>query len=235
MNAFSKRAQVSGADWDATLDSIIAICPNIAEVYQEKATSYIFHGDYTRGFEYVNRAVELDSLRWLRYRGYLNCIFTKNYEHALKDFAKAQQIAPKAHEMDHTNSYYMSLCYMQMGSLEIAEQQFLRDIAQQKKGDSSNDAHYNSLFYLAVVYYEMKLFDLAEKYFKECLQLYEQYPEANFYLAKVYQITGNSRATDYFLRAKEFYVEGYRMTEPHVEHVSFLVKILKVFDRQSRA
>lgn len=224
MEAYSKRAQKFGYNhphWEQTLDSLIAICPNISEAYQEKAFPYLFGADYSKAFALIDKAVELDTVSWIAYRGYLHCIFTKNYEKALADFSEAQKRRPGAHEMDHTYYFYFGLCYLETGRLEEAEQAFLKDIESQKKGDGSNDTHFNSVFYLGMVYYQMHAFDHAEKYFKACLQLYEQFPEANYYLGMVMKVTGNANAKIYFDKAIESMREGYRMNEPHQLYVNY--------------
>jgi tetratricopeptide (TPR) repeat protein len=224
IKVFSHRAHKLGVfdpGYITTLDSLIAICPNISEAYQEKAFPFLFNGQYAKAFELEDKAVELDPERWIGYRAYLYCIYSKNYEKSLADFAAAEKIAPIAHVMDHTYAYYFGLCYLETSALDKAETAFLKDIAEQKKGDSGNDVHFNSLFYLGMVYYEMREFELAEKYFKECLHLYDQYPEANFYMGKVLQITGNERSSFYFNKAHESYLEGYRINEPNSARIRY--------------
>jgi len=207
--------------WGETLDSLIAICPNIPEAYQEKALPYLYNGDYATAFALIDKAVEIDQKGWRAYRGYLNCIFTRNYERAMVDLRDAQLLEPRAHTMDHTYYFYYGLCYLETGQYELAEQEFLKDIVEQRRGDGRNDIHFNSLFYLGVTYFELKALDLAEKYFKDCLQLYEQFPEGNYYMGTVLRILGNPGAESYFAKAREFYNEGYRMTEPNLTYVTF--------------
>jgi tetratricopeptide (TPR) repeat protein len=103
-------------------------------VYQEKAIPYLYNGDFGTAFGYIDKAVEIDRKGWLAYRGYLNCIFTRNYERALADLMDAQAIEPNAHTMDHTYYFYFGLCYLETGRYERAEQEFLKDIAAQKRG-----------------------------------------------------------------------------------------------------
>jgi hypothetical protein len=64
-------------NWEASWDSLITICPNISYAYQEKAITYLKSADYAKAFELEDKAVELDVKRWIAYRGFLHCIFTK--------------------------------------------------------------------------------------------------------------------------------------------------------------
>src|SRR6185437_6658559 len=66
--------------WQTVCDSVIAICPNVAAAYQLKAIPFIKYGDYATAFPLENKAVELDPKQFTSYRGFLKCIFTKDYE-----------------------------------------------------------------------------------------------------------------------------------------------------------
>lgn len=195
-------------------DSLLAICPNIAEVYQEKSTKYIRNGDYARAFNFVDKAVLLDSVTWTAYRGFLHCIYTKDYESALIDLQRAERLSPYGNQMDHNYWFYRGLCYLELQSYEQAENAFLRDIKQQRRRVETNDIHFNTLLYLGIVYLEMMEFDKAEKTLKECLQYYEQLPEANYYLARTLKSIGNPGADLYFQKAKQYLLEGYKINEP---------------------
>jgi tetratricopeptide (TPR) repeat protein len=201
--------------WDMTYDSLLAICPNIAEAYQEKGHPYIANGDYQKAFEYINQAVALDPVRWTAYRGYLNCIYTRNYEKAVADFLEAARLAPTGYIQDHTYAFFIAISYMELGEYEKAEQYFLKDIGQQKGGGGRNDIHFNSLLYFGMLYYLMNEFDRAEVHLRDCLQLYEQHPMANYYMALILKVTGNSQKDIYFDKAKQYILEGYKMNEPY--------------------
>jgi len=206
--------------WDMTYDSLLAICPNIAEAYQEKGHPYVANGNYQKAFEYNNKAVELDPASWTGYRGYLNFVYTKNYEKAVVDFLEAERLTPNGFIQDHTYAFFTAISYMELGEYDKAETYFLKDIAQQKRGKGENDIHFNSLLYFGIMYYLMNEFDRADTYLRDCLQLYEQHPMANYYLALTLKVTGNSQKDIYFDKAKQYILEGYKMNEPFT-YVSF--------------
>src|SRR5882724_4031446 len=80
--------------WQLYCDSLITICPNIAVAYQHKAIPFIKFGDYAKAFPLEDKAVKLDPRIWTSYRGFLKCIFTKDYEGAILDFKNAQLLNP---------------------------------------------------------------------------------------------------------------------------------------------
>ena len=90
-----------------------------------------------------------------------------------------------------------------------------------ERGEGKNDIHFNSLLYFGILYYLMNEFDKAETYLRDCLQLYEQHPMANYYMAMTLKITGNRQQDIYFEKAKQYMLEGYKMNEPHTFNVNY--------------
>jgi tetratricopeptide (TPR) repeat protein len=221
---YSQKAHEVGIDspgWDEAYDNLLKICPNISEAYQEKGHPHIASGNLEKVFEYNDKAVELDPQRWTAYRGYLHCLLAKNYEKAIADFETAEKLTPNAFTMDHTFSFFIALSYMELSNYEKAETYFLKDIARQKRGEGKNDIHYNTLLYFGIMYYLQNEMDKAESRLRECLQLYEQHPTANYYLARIMKITGNKQAKLYFEKAKQYMEEGYQINEPNSRYVPY--------------
>jgi tetratricopeptide (TPR) repeat protein len=224
VEVYSKKARQFGYNhpqWEASWDSLLVICPNVSDAYREKAIPYLKSADYARAFELEDKAVELDPEKWIAYRGFLHCIFTKNYEKALADFDRAEKLVPNANIMDHTYSFYLGLSYLGLAEYAQAEQAFLKDITQQRRGNGNNDPHFNSLLYLGIVYYEIHEYGKAEKALKNCLRLYKQLPEANYYLALTFKSAGNSVASYYFEKAGEYYNLGYRLNEDNEPYANY--------------
>ncbi len=200
--------------WDLYCDSLIHICPNIAEVYQLKAVPFIKNGDYAIAFPLEDKAVELDPVTFLSYRGFLKCIFTKDYRGAIIDFTKAQQLVPNSYEMDHTFFFYIGLSYLELKNYKRAEEALQQDVAIETGGDTAQSIHFNTAFYLGVLYYEMKNDALARKYLLQCLHTYEQHPDANYYLGLLYKRKKNKAlAAKYLLNAKKSFVDKYKINE----------------------
>lgn len=224
LEVYSKKAGKFGYNhpiWEASWDTLIAICPNIAEAYQEKAIPYLKSGDYAKAFELEDKAVKIDPKRWIAYRGFLHCIFTKNYEKALTDFQLAEQLVPNASIMDHTYSFFCGLAFLETGDLQQAEKMFQKDIEQQKSRGKGNDIHFNSLLYLGIAQFEMKEFIEAEKSLRECLKYYSQLPEANYYLGMALKAIGNPEGNLYFEKTKEYFNQGYSMNEDNEAYVNY--------------
>ncbi len=207
--------------WEIYCDSLISICPGIAEAYREKAIPYIKYGDFEKAMTLKDKAVELDPDKWIDYRAFLKCIFTKDYEGALADFKLAKQYHPEASVMDHFYPFYEGLCYLEMGQYKDAEKNLKQDIGLQKKYKSKG-IHFNTLFYMGVVHYEMKNYNSAKKYLIECLKSYNQFPDANFYLSLIYLHEKKpSLALKHLELAKNAFENGYMFIEDNVYYCNY--------------
>lgn len=208
--------------WLTLSDSLIAICPNIADAYQHKAVPFLKNGEYAMAFALIDKAVALDPHTWMSYRGFCKCIFTKDYEGAIADFKQAQQIFPGAYEMDHSYFFWEGVSYLELKNYSKAEMNLKKDLAIETNGDSTKTAHFNSLFYNGVLYYEWKRFNLAKAYLLKCLSQYSQHPIANYYLAMVYKSENNfALEKKYLLDAKKAFEQGYAINEDNRFYANF--------------
>ncbi|RZK23669.1 MAG: tetratricopeptide repeat protein [Hymenobacter sp.] len=208
--------------WTQYCDSLLAVCPSVAYAYQQKAVPLIKDGKYAAAFALENRAAALDPRAWLAYRGFLKCIFTKDYEGAILDFQQVARLKPGSREMDHTYPFFEGLCNLELGNYQRAEANFKEDIRQQKGPGGQQDVHFNTLFYTGVVYLQMKRYAPASAYLTQCLKAYPQHPEANYYLGLTYQAQGNkATARRYFLAAQKALASGYRLNEDNIYYANY--------------
>lgn len=210
--------------WQSYCDSLLVICPEIAYGYRQKAIPCIKNGDYEKAFALNNRAVELAPKEWTAYRGFLKCIFTKDYEGAIIDFQKAQQLLPGGYEMDHTYLFYEGLCNLELGNYSKAEENLKQDIIIQTGGgiEKEKDAHFNSLLYLGIVYYEMKEYAKSKECLLKSLDAYKELPEANFYLAMIYKKENHKELINKHLQAaKSAKLQGYSMNEDNMYYAYY--------------
>ncbi|RZL02405.1 MAG: tetratricopeptide repeat protein [Hymenobacter sp.] len=208
--------------WAQYCDSVLAVCPNVAYAYQQKAVPLIKDGKYAEAMPLEDRAAALDPQKWLAYRGFIKCIFTKDYEGALLDFQQVARLKPGSREMDHTYPFFEGLCNLELGNYQRAEANFKEDIRQQKGPDGTHDVHFNTLFYVGVLYLEMKNYALAESYFGQCLRAYPQHPDANYYLGLTHQAQGSKAlAQSYLLAASKALASGYRLNEDNIYYANY--------------
>ncbi len=209
-------------NWGIYCDSLIAICPNIAEVYRIKAIPHIKNGDYAQAFLLENKTVELDAQTWMSYRAFLKCIFTKDYEGAIVDFDEAEKLNPKDYVMDHTHFFYRGLCNLELGNYQEAERDLKQDVAIQTNGNDSVSVHFNTLFYLGVLYYETEQYNNAIIYLENSIKNYNQFPDAHYYLAKILiNQHKNELAAKYLQIAQNSLEKGYSINEDNVFYANY--------------
>lgn len=208
--------------WQTYCDSVIALCPGIAEAYQRKAVPYIKNGEYEKALALYDITVQLAPKRYTGHRGFIKCLFTKDYEGAITDLQKAQALVPNGFDMDHSFKFYEGLCHLELGNYTVAEQNFKQDIQIQKSSDPKSPPHFNSLLYIGILYYEMGKNALAKENLLNCLKIYKQLPDANYYLALVFGREGNTtKRKEYLEIAQQSYRSGYRMNEDQLYYVNY--------------
>ncbi|MBF9221073.1 tetratricopeptide repeat protein [Hymenobacter ruricola] len=218
----AQRFSYNDPRWTQYCDSLIAICPGIAVAYQQKAVPLIKDGKYEAAFALENKAAELDPKQWLAYRGFLKCIFTKDYAGAIIDFQQIARLLPNGREMDHTYAFFEGLCELELGHYPQAETCFQRDVQLQRGADGRGDVHFNTLFYVGVLNLEMKRYEPAKTALAQCLKAYSQHPEANYYLGLVHRTKGNAEAAKRcFQTAQQALAKGYALNEDNIYYANY--------------
>ncbi len=220
------RYNYNGPEWQQYCDSLISLCPNIAVAYQQKAIPFIKNGEYEKAFKLEDKAVELEPANYVAYRGFLKCIFTKDYENAIVDFQKAEQLTQGGFVMDHTYFFYEGLCDLELGNYLRAGDDFKQDIFIQQGGDKTKAVHFNTLLYAGILYYLIGNDDKAKEYLLECLDLYRQSPDANYYLALVYKREHDRTRKDQYLQiARQSIGQKYGLNEDNVYYAYYPFQI----------
>ena len=208
--------------WTQYCDSLIAICPTIAVAYQQKAVPLIKDGKYAEAFALENKAATLDPPRWLAYRGFLKCIFTKDYEGAILDFQGAARLNPAGREMDHTYPFFEGISNLELKHYTLAEADFKRDRAAQQGPSGKGEIHFNSLFYAGVLAYEQKKYAQAQAWLQQCLRQYASHPDANYYLGQTYRrLSDERRASQHLRAAGQALAKGYRLNEDNMYYANY--------------
>jgi tetratricopeptide (TPR) repeat protein len=221
--------------WGLYCDSLIAACPNIAYAYQQKAMPLIKCGDYAKAMPLVDKAVALDANKWLAYRGFLKCIFTKDYAGALIDFRRVAALKPNGREMDHTFAFFAGLCNLEMGDYKRATADFNEDMRLQRGANGQGEMHFNTLLYAGVTALRMQHYLQAQDYLTQCLKAYAQHPEANYYLALTYQAQGQPNAARQHLEAAQrALISGYRLNEDNIFYTNYPAQITEFEIAQAR-
>lgn len=188
-------------EWQNCLDKGLAIDSTIAYLWQKKAMPYFKARKYEVGMAYLDKAVKYNPERWLAYRGFIKCIFSKQYNESIKDFERILEIDGNSYVMDHTYKFHIALSYLQLNKLSKAEVIFEEDIASQEK--DWGEAHFVDTFYLGITKYELGKWNEAIKSFDKSLSTYTNFAEAKFYTALcLYRLGKRQEAEELMIDAK---------------------------------
>ncbi len=170
--------------------------------YMEYSVHLNKAGDFENGFKYLNKAVELDPVQHLGYRGWIRLRKIRDYDKALEDFDRLDSLtpnfvdAPWGEDID----FLRGECFYGKNQYQKAIELFSRSIKNQKEDWA--DVH--SFVYLGLCEYELGNYEKAITEFKRALRQTEYIPESYFGMARAYKKLGQiEQAKEYILKAEK--------------------------------
>ncbi len=170
-------------EWQSNVDSALAITPDNDYLWQQKAMPYFKCRKYEVGMQYLDKAVVLNPKEYLGYRGFIKCIFSKNYADAIIDFSNATKLNDDKTEMEHPYSFYIGISYLQLNKFDSAIRYLTKTVETESPSGSTPLIHFMDWFYLGIAQYESKNYTAAIAFFDKNLQQYSHFSEAKFYKA----------------------------------------------------
>ncbi|WP_167020475.1 tetratricopeptide repeat protein [Chitinophaga sp. Cy-1792] len=200
--------------WNIYIDSALMLLPQDAYLWQQKAMPYFKKMKYDVGLSYLDSAVKYDLKRYIDYRGFINCIFKKDYRSAINDFNLSKNANGDAGVMDHEYNFYIGLSYLQLNKFDSAGYYFNTCIERQEKlyGDSS--VHHLVNFYMGIALYEQGNYTSAIEYFDKSLVKYTSFSDAKFYKSLcIANLRRHKEALKLMLEAQNDLKNGYTINE----------------------
>ena len=212
------------AAYQDCLDAGLKKDSTIAYLWQQKAMPYFKAKKYSVGKPFLDKAVHYDEKRWLAYRGFMKCIFSKDYTGAIEDFQKCITKYGNSYEMDHTYAFYIGLSYLQLNEFKMAETVFKKDIETQIS--QRNEAHFLDLFYYGISKYEQQKWEEAIVEFDKSLKQYPDFSDVQFYKAICLARLGKKEESSLLLaKAKKDATAGYTINEDNAVYETYPYKV----------
>jgi tetratricopeptide (TPR) repeat protein len=196
-------------------DQAIALCSKLDYAYFEKAVPYLKRGDFVTWRKLIDKAVNINPVVHLGYRGWCRYQFLRDYKGAINDLEKLDSLSP--HDIgysingDYQLNFAKALCYKAIGqktkALEIMEEQ----LAKENYTPMTYD-------YLHVGVLKMDLGDLdgGIEYLKKSIAYNEYLAEPYYYLALTYKKKNSIKDfAENIEKAKTHYLKGYRRFDPY--------------------
>lgn len=211
----------------ALTDSALKYLPHDAYLWQQRSMPFIKQMKYEVSIQYMDSAVKYDYNRYVGYRGFLKCVFQKDYAGALADLKQAKSIRPGADEMDHPWDYWIGLCYLQLCHYDSAEAALAACV--EKDAILGSDwTHYLHTFYLGVAQFERGKFAVAEANFDHTLKRHAVFADAKYYKALCMAgVDRKQQALDLLLDAEKDLAQGRTFDEDSSPYEVFPYQIRK--------
>lgn len=211
-------------EYQDCLDAGLKKDSTIAYLWQQKAMPYYKLKKYEIGKPFLDKAVTYDERRWLSYRAFMKCIFSKDYVGAIEDFQKCILNHGNSYEMDHTYAFYIGLSYLQLKEFKTAETVFQKDIDEQ--AERLGEAHFLDLFYFGISKYEQQKWEEAIVVFDKSLKQYPEFSDVQYYKAICLDKLGKSSdAALLFSIAKQNAIKGYTINEDNAIYETYPYKV----------
>ncbi|WP_077399118.1 tetratricopeptide repeat protein [Cellulophaga omnivescoria] len=180
--------------------------------YFEKSVPFNKRGDYAKGFELLNKAVELNPRMHLGYRGWLRLVKLKDYNGCINDLKELQKIKSENtyNAWGQNINYLIGISFLGLKTFDKAIK--CLDIAINENGNLN---HY---FSKAITLLRIEDFERSIKLLKICINQNCNFTEAYYYLGLNYSKTEElNKAENNFNKALKLYKQGFKNRNPYNE------------------
>lgn len=204
-----------------------------SDAWMERSVAFNKAGDFERGFEYLNKVVELNPSSHLGYRGWIRLRKMRDYDKALIDFDRLDSLTPNFVDSPWGEDidFLRGECYFGKKQYRKAIELFNRNIENQKE----DWADVQSFVYLGLCECELGNYEKAISEFQRALKQSEYIPESYFGIAKAYQKLGQmEKSKENILKAEKNI--GYKRDDVYNEFLNeiYLSEILEFKQRLNK-
>jgi tetratricopeptide (TPR) repeat protein len=199
--------------------------PDYSDAYFEQSVALNKYGNFAKGFELLDQAVELDPYLHLGYRGYMKLRFLRDFDGALKDFNRLDSLTPNVVDAawGEDIDFLRGECFYGKKDYQKAIKMFNRNI----KNHTEEWVDINSMVYLGLCEYELGNYKKSISEFHRALNQSEYTAEAYFGIAKAHHKLGEvDEAKENIVLAEKNI--GYKRDDAYNEYLNeiYLFEIL---------
>lgn len=164
------------------LDSALLLTPENSYLWQQKAMPLFKQKKYEIGMVFLDSAVKHGQTNeWQEYRGFIKCIFQKNYNGAIADLQYVKSKNENGITMDHSFNFYIGLSYLQLNKFDSACSYLQKSIDYGER--KSGHGHFLEYFYLGITKMEMEDYENAIMNFDKSIKIASRFSDAKYYKA----------------------------------------------------
>lgn len=212
--------------WDDNINLALKQDSTIALLWQQKALPLWKTKKYELALRCYDKAVSYDRANYLGRRGFLKCIFQKDYRSAIIDMESAEKEFGYGYQNDHSYPFYISLCYLQLNEYGKAEQVLQADLDKTIRERGEDWVHFLDLFYMGIIQYELRNYDKAITFFDKTLKHYHNFSDAKYYKGLCLLQKGDKTNAEVTMReAKANFEQGYTINEDDANYEIYPYKV----------
>ncbi len=198
-------------------DILIKQQADFSEAYFEKSVPFNKRGDYSNGFKLLDKAVEIDPVKHLGYRGWIKLKKIKDYKGALNDFNQLDTLTPNVIDAPwgENINYLKGLCYKGLKQNETALNEFNIYINAEKDSSWVNP---NVFLYVGLIHLDFHNYKLALKSANTCLKYNGNSPEGHYLKAIIFKFLKKDKEFDQEIEmSKKLFKAGYKSSDVYNE------------------
>jgi len=198
-------------------DILIFQNPDYSDAYFEKSVAYNKRGDYEKGFELLDKAVDINPESHLGYRGWLKLDKIRDYQGCIDDLTRLDTLTPNFVDAPWGDNIYhlLGLSYKGLKNYDEALKNFDACINSAKDTSWVNT---DVFLYKGIILNELGNYEKAIENFKVCLKLSNDDSEAYYNLGKSYAgLDSLKEAKIYFNKSLELFKKGHRRRDYYNE------------------
>ncbi len=176
--------------------------PDYSDVYFEQSVAFNKRGEYVKGFELLDKAVELDPKLHLGYRGWIKLRKLRDFDNALSDFNRLDSLTPNFADAPWGENidFLRGECHFGKKDYHKAIESFNLNV----KNNKEDWVDIHTFVYLGLCEYELGNYEKSILEFQRALKQLEHVPESYFGIAKAYQKLGQlEKAKENVLKAEK--------------------------------
>jgi tetratricopeptide (TPR) repeat protein len=212
---------VQMTEWQHCLDLGLKKDSTIAYLWQQKAMPYFKARKYEVGMPFLDKAVQYNDKRWQPYRGFMKCIFSKNYKDAIADFEDCKKKFGNGYVMDHTYDFYIGISYLQLCEYSKAES-YLKGYVDEIFLTRQGLEHPTAYFYYGISVYEQKKWQEAIDIFDKAIKIFPNFSDAKYYkgicLSKLEKYEEGKKIIE---ESKSDYKMGFKLNEDNTIYETY--------------
>lgn len=215
---FTFASHMQGVNLSQSMFEILKIGdPSNDDIYFEQSVPHNKRGDHEKGFELLDKAVELDPKMHLGYRGYMKIRFLRDFEGALEDLDRLDSLTPQVIDTpwgEDIDFLRGEACYG-LQEYEKAINYFSRSIENQGK----DWVDIQAFVYAGNSEYQLGNPEKAIDFYNQALEQSKYTVEAHLGLARIYAEKKQVKeARSHLELAKQYFV--YKRNDPYNEYLN---------------